>query len=468
MRIRYLLYFTASLAMLYFVSVTGTGCAQIGSPTGGPRDSLPPVLISARPELLTTNFTGNRIVLTFDEYIDVQEIQANLLVSPFPKNNPQVDFKLKTVTVKLKDTLLPNTTYAINFGNAIRDNNEGNPFKNFTYVFSTGSTIDSLHLGGKVILAESGKKDSTIIALLYRNVDDSVVQKRKPDYIAKLDSSGNFTFRNLSAGKYKMYALKDGDGSKTYNSKTEIFAFADSEVLVADSSAPVTLYAYAEEKDTRKTATAAVTAAKTTAGADKRMRYSTNLSSSQQDLLTDLVLTINRQLKTFDPEKIMLSDTNFNRIEGTITLDSTKKNIHIKTPWKEDTQYRLVIDKDAFSDSTGLQLTKADTLKFSAKKESDYGSLVLRFTNLSTANHPVLQFVKGEEIVKSVPITSATFTDKLFTPGEYELRILFDENNNGKWDPGNYAKKLQPEKAITLDKNLSIKANWDNERDIKL
>ena len=465
MKYRYFLYAIAAAGIVFFIAVAVSGCAQIGSPTGGPRDTIPPVLVSAYPKIMATNFKGNKITLQFNEYIDVQDVQTNVLVSPFPKTNPMVDFKLKTVTVKLKDTLLPNTTYAINFGNAIRDNNEGNPFKNFTYVFSTGNTIDSLQLKGKVIIAETGKKDSTIIAMLYRNVDDSAVQKRKPDYIAKLDSSGHYTFSNLAAGRYKLYALKDGDGGKTYNSKTELFAFSDADVAISDSTPPVTLYAYAEEKDTRKTPSPSLV--KPTA-ADKRLRYTTTLSNSEQDLLTDLSLTVNKPLKTFEPQNIILTDTNFNKIDATVLLDSTHKIIHVKSKWKEETQYRLIVSRDAIADSTGLQLLKADTIKFKTKKEADYGNLVLRFTNLANVVHPVLQFIKGEEIVKSVPITTAIWSDKLFVPGEYELRILFDENNNGVWDTGNYAKKVQPEKAITLDKNLSIKANWDNERDIKL
>jgi len=192
MKIKVLLYFTASIVVIYFISITGTGCAQIGAPTGGPRDSLPPELVNALPKLMTTNFKGNKIILNFNEYIDVQDVSTNLLVSPFPKTNPTVDYKLKTVTVKLKDSLIDNTTYTINFGNAIKDNNEGNPFRNFTYVFSTGKTIDSLQISGNVIIAQTGKADSTIIALLYRNADDSAVQKIKPNYIAKLDSSFYF------------------------------------------------------------------------------------------------------------------------------------------------------------------------------------------------------------------------------------------------------------------------------------
>lgn len=466
MRISHFLYFITVVLIACFISFLVTGCAQIGAPTGGPRDSIPPELVSATPKLLSTNFNGNKITLVFNEYVDVKDVQTNVLVSPYPKTNPQVDFKLKTVTVKLKDTLLANTTYAINFGNAIQDNNEGNPFRNFTYVFSTGNTIDSLQLGGQVIIAETGKKDSTIIAMLYRNVDDSAVQKRKPNYIAKLDSSGNFKFTNLSAGSYKVYALKDGDGGKTYNSKIELFGFADKEVIVSDSSAPITLYAFEEEKDIKKTPVTATP--KTGAQADKKLKYTSSLSSNEQDLLTNLLLTVNHPLKTFDPRKIILTDTNYNKIISTITLDSTQKIIQINAKWIEENHYRLLVSKDAFSDSTGTELAKSDTIKFTTKKTADYGSIVLRFSNLILADRPVLQFVKDQEIYRSVAITGTIWSDKLFPPGDYELRILFDTNNNGKWDPGNYGQKLQPEKAITLDTKLNIKANWDNERDVKL
>ena len=456
-------YSVATLAFFFIVSLLAGGCAQVGVPTGGPRDSLPPVLVSAVPKLYQTNFTADKITFTFNEYIDVQDIQKNLLVSPYPKVNPQVNFKLKTVTVKLKDTLLANTTYAINFGNAIKDNNEGNPYKNFTYVFSTGSTVDSLTFSGQIILAENGKKDSTMVALLYRNADDTTVQHRKPDYIARCDSAGKFTFTNLSGGNYKVYGLKDNDGGKTYNSKTEIFAFLDHEITVTDSVSPVKLYAYAEEKDNKKKGTA------TKSLAEKKLRYTTSVSASEQSLLDSLVITFNRPIKTFDPQKIILTDSNLNKIESSIiSLDSTKKILSIKTQWAEGIAYHLILDKEAVTDTLGGELTKSDTIKFKSKKIADYGSILIRFADMDMKKHPVLQFIKGEDVFKSVSITTTTWSDKMFEPGEYELRILFDSNNNGKWDPGNYKLKLQPEQAITIDRKLNIKANWDNERDAKL
>jgi methionine-rich copper-binding protein CopC/uncharacterized protein (DUF2141 family) len=314
-------------------------------------------------------------------------------------------------------------------------------------------------------MAETGKPDSTLQALLYRNANDSSVEKRKPDYIAKINSNGKFTFTNLSEGIYRVYALKDGDGGKTYNSKIESFAFIDKDIVVAALPDSLTLFAYEEEKDKKKTAS---TIAKSTA--DKKLKFTPVPAKNMvQDLRSDFELTFNNTLKNFDTTKIILTDTNNNKIEGiSISLDSTRKIVRIKNKWPVDTYYHLVVGKDAVSDSANNQLPKSDTFKFKSKAETDYGSLTLRFTKIDLAKHPVIQFLNASVIVRSVPITGTAWSDKLFVPGEYELRILYDENNNGIWDPGNYSKKLQPEKAITLDKKLTIRADWDNERDIEL
>ncbi len=467
MRIQHLLYFAGIIIITYLSSITISGCAQIGMPTGGPRDSVAPVLVTANPPLNSINFTGNKIELTFDEYVDVKEAQTNVLVSPYPKSNPTVSFKLKTITVKLKDTLKANTTYAINFGRAIQDNNEGNAYKDFTYVFSTGSTIDSLKLKGKVILAESGKTDSTLVAILYRDAPDSAVQTRKPDYLAKIDREGNFYFTNLSAGNYKLYALKDGDGGKTYNSAIEQFAFNDNDIVLKGDSTPlVTMYAFAEEKDTKKPGSSSQN---NTAKADKKLKFTNTLSSGSQSLLTPLTLTFSKPLKTVDDKKIILTDTNYKKIDDpVISMDTTGTIMSISAKWTEDFNYRLLIDSNAVQDSLGNHLAKNDTILFKAKKESDYGNLVIRFSNYEPAKHPVIQFFKGEDMIKSASITTTQWSDKLFEPGEYEIRILFDDNNNGKWDPGNYKQKKQPEKVITLDKKITVKANWDNEKEVGL
>src|SRR3978361_444491 len=129
-----LLFFLLSIIFISKILVVISGCAQIISPAGGKRDSIPPVLLAANPPSGTTNFKGSRITLNFDEYIVIDQLRENLLVSPTPKLDPYVDFKLKTATIRWRDTLQPNTTYTIDLGNAIRDNNESNILRNFSYV----------------------------------------------------------------------------------------------------------------------------------------------------------------------------------------------------------------------------------------------------------------------------------------------------------------------------------------------
>jgi hypothetical protein len=450
------------VSLLYILAIGNAGCGQIGMPTGGPRDSIPPRLVSASPKLKSTNVSGNKITLTFNEYVDLKEVQTNVLISPLPKRQPSIDYKLKTITVKLKDTLLPNTTYSINFGNAIVDNNEGNPLKDFVYVFSTGKQIDSFTLSGKVIIAETGNADSTLLALLYRKTDDSSVQKKRPDYVARLDSGGHFNFVNLPAGSFNIYALKDGDGGKTYNSKKEIFAFADAAVTVSEKTEPIVLYASALEKEKEKTITTKRVLA-------KKLMFSTSSGSQGQDLLTPFAITFNNPIKKFDSSKLILRDTNYKPVPAPAwVIDSSRTKISLAVKWIEAAAYRLIMDTSAVIDSANNHLVKADTIRITAKEQADYGNVVLRFSNLDLTKHPVLQLVQGEEIVNSYPLQTLEWSNKFINPGEYEIRILFDDNNNGKWDTGDYSKKLQPEKAITLKDKLAIKANWDNERDIKL
>lgn len=462
MRVTHIFFLLFIVSVFYILAIGNAGCAQIGMPTGGTKDSIPPRLVSASPKLNSTLVSGNKITLTFNEYVDLKEAQTNILISPFPKKSPAFDFKLKTVTVKLKDSLLPNTTYSINFGNAIVDNNEGNPLKDFTFVFSTGDQIDSLTFAGKVLLAETGKADSTFIAMLYRHVDDSAVQKNKPDYMTRLNGDGSFVFVNLPAGNFKVYALKDGDGGKTYNSKKELFAFSDTTVRLSKQMEPVILYASAIEKESR-------TGTTTKPVLNKKLMFTLPPGTQAQDLLNPFELSFNNALKKFDPAKFILRDTNYNPIASTIcTIDSSRTKIKLTVKWQEATDYRLIIDTTAVSDSADHQLIKTDTIRIITKQQSDYGNVVLRFSNLDLTKHPVLQFVQGEDIKKSYPLKALEWSDKFVPPGEYEIRILFDDNNNGKWDPGNYGQKLQPEKAITLSQKLGVRADWDNERDIKL
>lgn len=460
-----------SFCLVALIYLGQTGCANIIPPGGGPRDSLPPKLMMALPKDSALNTQTKKIVLTFDEYVEVKDITENLVVSPLPKNMPFVEAKLKTVTIKLKDSLEPNTTYSFDFGNSIKDINEGNPAKNFTYVFSTGNTIDSSTFSGKVILAETGKTDSTLIAVLYKNTNDTAVLKERPRYIAKLNGDGTFKFKNLPKGSFALFAIEN-DYTKKYDDSTKTFAFADALINIGYNNQPAVLYAY---KEAKKVSTAAPSSSsnntgKTDAEKDKRLKYSTNLESGRQDILkNEFQIEFSRKIKNFDSAKLFLCDTNYKRLtDFTVQLDSTKKKLILTKAWVEKNQFRLILQKDVVTDTTNVTLAKSDTLKFSTKSEADYGSVKIRFNNLDTAQHPVLLIFKESTLIESIKITARDFSRKLFNPGEYEIKILFDKNNNGIWDAGNYKQKKQPEIVRQLEKKLSVRANWDNETEIGL
>lgn len=453
-------------AIYYSILImVGNSCAQVGMPTGGPRDTIPPTLIKSSPPLRTTHFTGNRITLIFDEYVHVENVQQNLLVSPTPRINPNVDFKFREVTIKLRDTLLPNTTYSLQLGNAIQDVNENNVYPNFTYVFSTGSYIDSLTLKGKVFVAETGVSDSTLIAELYSDLSDSAVFKTKPKYVSRIDKNGAYIFTYLAPGTYQLFALKDESGTKLYNNPKQLFAFSDSVIVInkENGTAP-TLYVYAEEKEAPQTSASKQ---------EKLLKYSTSITNAHQDLLAPLEINFNHPLKNPAASFVQVTDTLFARIATKIFPDSVGKKFNIEFDAKPSQKYLLVIDRNFAIDTLGIALLKNDTIPFTMKNESEYGSIRLNFTNLEKFKHPVLQFVSKNEIVASFALSSSIFEQKLIAPGEYTLRILDDENGNKIWDPGHYSpinKELQkqPEKIYNISQSLNIKANWDNLRDIVL
>ena len=454
---------------IIFILTGGSGCANIIPPSGGPRDSLPPKLVKAIPGDSSINFSGRKISFSFDEYIELQNVQANLIVSPVPATSPSIDYRLNTMTVKFTDSLKANTTYTLNFGNAIKDYNEGNTLNGFTYIFSTGPAIDSLSLKGKVLLAETGKTDSTLIVILHKNSDDSAVVKNHPDYMTKLDGSGIFIFRNMPSGTYYLYALQDQGGSRRYMDTKQLFAFTGAPVSLPIQTAPVTLYAYAEKQITTSQPLAGIRP-RTGAG-DNRLKYQTSLFNGRQDILEKFTITFETPLKKFDTTKIRFAtDSVFTEIKNySWEKDSVGLKFRLNYSWKENTLYHLLVEKNFAVDTSGRILLKPDTLTFRTRNKNEYGALVIRFRNLDLALNPVLQFLQGNEIKKSIHFISAEINEPLFSPGDYTLRILYDRNKNGKWDAGEFfGKHKQPEIVIPIERTISIKANFINEFEIAL
>jgi hypothetical protein len=486
-----LCFFALYLLVIFGVVGRFYGCAVIVPPTGGPRDTIPPRLVSVLPRdsARRVGLTGTKIVFTFDEYIDGKDIRTELLTSPVLKVDPIADTKLKVVTVRIKDTLQPNTTYALNFGKGIKDVNEGNVHRNFIYVFSTGDTIDQGEFSGNVVIARTGKTDSTIVAMLHTKADDSAVIKDRPRYIAKSDTTGRFHFQYVKPGKYYLYAMKDEGGAHKYLSKTQLFAFADSPIVIGmHSSSPAqTLYAYAEMADDGKNGSsgsngtkggtgnkAAAPTSKKSKNQDTRLQVQVNATNGVFDVLDTFRLTFSGGLRVFDSTQIRFTDEHFKDIDGKLyrfVRDTTNKVFSLYYAWPTDAKYRLILPRTFGQDSLGRKLLKDDTLSFSTKKNIDYGEVQIRVQNLDLSRHPVLLFVQSDKIKYAIPFNSRRLVRQLlFPPGEYELRILYDLNRNGVWDPGKFfgKDKRQPEKVITIRKKMNVKANWDNDWDTSL
>ena len=206
-------------------------CAKRGSITGGLKDTLAPVLKSSYPKNFSTDFKGTEVKLTFDEFIKLKDLKKQLIISPPMKNEPLIlpTSVGKFITIKINDTLQPNTTYSFNFGQSIADNNEGNPLNQFKYVFSTGAIIDSLSISGTVKDAYEKEVESFVSVMLYEVNDkfnDSVVYKETPRYVTNtLDSLKTFKLENLKAGKYLLVAMKDYGSNNKFNSNKDKIAF---------------------------------------------------------------------------------------------------------------------------------------------------------------------------------------------------------------------------------------------------
>lgn len=216
---------------LLLVIIGFYACASTGMPDGGPYDETPPKFVRATPEPNATNNKRKKISIEFDEYIKLDKASEKVIISPPQNEAPEVKVSGHRVLVEFFDTLRENTTYTIDFGDAIVDNNEDNPLGNFAYAFSTGEHIDTMEVSGTVLSADNLEPVKGIQVGLHKNLEDSAFVKLPFDRISRTDSRGHFTIRGVAPGKYRIYALMDGNQNYFFDSKTEAIAFLDSLVV---------------------------------------------------------------------------------------------------------------------------------------------------------------------------------------------------------------------------------------------
>ncbi|MCH2490069.1 MAG: Ig-like domain-containing protein [Flavobacteriales bacterium] len=395
------------IAILFLLSFVD--CAKKGRPSGGKRDSIPPVIVRSNPENYTTNFNSNEIRIYFDEYIKLNELQKNLIISPPLQYQPIITpiNTSKVLKIEILDTLKENTTYSFNFGKSIVDNNEGNEFEYFKYVFSTGDYIDSLQLSGRVRDAERLQPEQPITVMLYEvheQFTDSIIYREKPTYITVTkDSTNTFELTNLKAGDYLLLALKDKNNDFIFQPTSDKIGFVAEYIsLPSDSTYTMSLF--------KETLGYEMARPSHTSKNEILFGYSGNIDSLQLDLLTqvpnDFTSTTYRDIKTdtlhywFKPsvekDTLLFTATNYNNIDtlavrmqdlyrdslkikalnsGTVLPMDTLR-LSANTPLETfDSEKIIVTDKDTSLVAAGIQIDPTHnliTVSFPKQEEQNY------------------------------------------------------------------------------------------------
>ncbi len=509
-------------------------CAQRGTPGGGPIDTIPPAVVNAKPENFSTHFKAEKIRINFDEYIKLNDPNTQILISPPMEKKPIISPQgpaQKYVEIELKDSLKPNTTYTINFGQSIEDNNEGNPLPFYKYVFSTGDYIDSLSVSGKIKDAYNRETEEHISVMLYKldsTYSDSIVYKRPPTYIAQTqDSTHTFEIENIAEGKYKIIALKDKNQNYIFDPKTDKIGFLEDTIeLPTDKRYDLTVFR--EQREFKAKSPSQESLQNLLFGieggaenakvemiskkpedfaesfykqeetdsleywfkpffeadsllfkiikAEKQDTVVTRLKEIDSDSLRikanptsalglneDFSLSANTPLVEINSELIKITDQDSAEVAFKTDFQAEINKLILAFEKEEKQQYNIQVLPGAIRD---FYAEENDTLnyKLQTKAKTDYADVKLTLENISS--FPIIVQLadeKGEtkrEIIHQEK-EGNIFRFSFVNPGTYYVRVIYDENKNGKWDTGNYLKKQQPEKVIYMSKPLDVRKNWE-------
>ena len=525
-------------------------CASRMPPTGGPKDTAAPLIVSSTPDSAGTNFQGQTLTFTFNEFVAIKDAGAGIFISPPVKTPPEATLNAKTLRIKFEETFDSNTTYQINLSKSIADLTEGNLLKDQAFVFSTGNIIDSLQFSGVVTDGFSNQPVKDVLLMLYATPNDSLPLKELPRYFSRSGEGGKFTISNIKQGKYKSFALLDGNKNYLFDQAEEKIGFIENEIEINKEindynnfrifqnpstvqkllrkklTQPATIslrYAkqvdtwrinwlspseglpvYMEEYKGKDSLVAALGKSEldsivfiSEVISDGVIKFDTikfepnklkkigNKRSGNNKTNADTLIKISNNLEL---GKLRLGDTLFikgqapfariNRdkiivkVDGKIVdiqvpdIQSGKaiKSIPMPNLTFAEKETNLLFIPNAIEDIYGR---KNDTVKIAFKpfEIDDLGTFSLAVKLDSTSTPLVLELLNKEGKIlntKSCINNDTLFFDKLI-PGNYSARIILDENNNQKWDTGNYFQKIQPEKMIFYKEEITIRPSWDLE-----
>jgi uncharacterized protein (DUF2141 family) len=554
-------YFYSFLKLLMPLTIVlyALACATIVSPTGGPKDVTPPKLLKSEPKNLSTNFIGKKILLDFNEYVDLKTPEKFILISPPMGETPDLKVKGRTIVIKIKDSLRINTTYHFDLGDAIVDITEGNPITNFNFAFSTGPEIDSLSLSGRVSDAFTRLPVKGALVMLYTDFTDSLPMKHIPVYVSRTLENGDFRLNNLAAGKYRVVALVDGNSDYMYNLPTETIGFysdtvepyysnvdmSDTNAVKADleNARKISIDMFAEPDSIQRVLKSVIASTNRLSIAFRygmispgfralnisdslpwaimewnrtndtlnawllnkpdtlklevselgtvfdTIRISTTLkvtgksrnklsasslkfaSSSGSGILgygKPLMLTFANPVKDFDFTKLSLAihtktDTSYITPASQFT-DSIHRHLLITHNWNSVDKYDLYVPKGSFTDIYSDTCDSTHVV-FRMRPIEDYGSFIVNINRKETSYPVIIQLLteKGDILDQHSITTEKKVNFGLLPPGKYGLKAIMDVNRNGRWDTGQFIRKIQPERVLVHPKIFEVRTNWDLE-----
>lgn len=456
-----------SLALFMAFIFGANSCANPGvGPQGGPRDSIPPQIIQSVPLPLQTNFKGNEISLTFNEYVLGDNLASELVISPPLSEKLTVKMRGKSINIKINEPLAENRTYSVDFMDLIKDYNEGNKLESFRMLFSTYEQIDTLRIDGYLVDAFTHEPLENSIATLYATVNDTLFKTTKPDYIAKTNDNGYFLFDNLSEGEYQLFGLVDGDNNMYFSRANEQIAFHDSLFY------PKAIFTHTSDTTFEEGADTVITSSGFTTYTPSEVIaflftedvFNQTLLFSRREKKNYLLLAFNEQLTdSFNFELVGFENT-----EDLIYQEMGSKNDSVFI-WLTDS---LLVSTDTLllkidytvTDSLMQYFTRTDTLKMAyteprraaqqqntKQNESETNEIKLfNFnTNLSAANFDLNNEVY---VISPDPLTQfgpehlslkIALTDSTFDPVDFELITLSKRKYKVEFD-------IQPETTYIL------------------
>lgn len=577
-----------SIFLLILIASIIIKCAHPGTPIGGPKDVTPPQVVESTPENGSARFNTDRFKITFDEYVKLVEIQQQALISPPMEDLPEFKIKGKSLQVKFKEDLKPNTTYSVYFGDAIVDITEQNPLLNYTYIFSTGDFVDSLSFGGHIINAFDLKPVEGTYVMLYKDNNDTITfdslpYNVVPYYLSKTDPDGRFQFSGLSDDEYLVFALNDKNSNFIFDQPGEEIAFLDSLIkpvyievpkvdsiindsitnidmtsdsIIVDSESflfetdendsynEVDMFLFLSPDTIQRLLKAEVIVKNTllfsfsqpstdieikslkfspdsawfvkefSVDKDSLYWYLNNPNIDSLELLfTQFDDTLGIAYLKLDPKKKSIRSRKKDEVEKMETLgwksnisgknlnlnkhleieftqpfvklntdssllvidndsiwnpnfifsDSLRMKILFPFDLQEDTKYKIYFPDSSFTSWNNIYTNKID-LSFNTLKLSDYGIFTFNLYPEIEQNY-ILQMLSEKEVVlRDFYFTKdTTITFEYVSPEKYLFKIIFDNDKNNKWDPGNYGLKIQPEQVMYFPKEVKVRANWEIE-----